>query len=84
MKKTLRYLSLLLAVGTLTLFSLSARFSTAFSAATATPGPKAKPLPLPLDAPAGHSDGILVLGILIFIIIAIPTLISYQNLRSQQ
>lgn len=44
---------------------------------TPTAGPKIKPLPL--AAQAGNSDWIVVLGILIFILIAVPILLRYHT-----
>ena len=84
MKKRIRQLFIALNAGLLTLSIVSARFTAALGAASATPGPKSKTVALLQETQAGHSDGILILGIMIFIIIAIPILVSYRNTRSQQ
>ena len=84
MKKKIRALFILLNAGLLAILILSAQFSTALGAGSATPGPKSKTLAQAMESQAGHSDGILLLGVIIFLIITIPILISYRNLRSQQ
>jgi hypothetical protein len=81
MTNKLRYFGVFLVLGLLALSSLASRFSVPFGQST-TPGPKIKPTPIPLEAQAGHSDGILILGILIFIFIAVPILLRYKDWRS--
>jgi hypothetical protein len=48
---------------------------------TATPIPKIKSI-LPLEAQAGNTNFIIVLGILIFLFIAIPIMLRYKDWRA--
>jgi hypothetical protein len=80
-RKNSRYFGVLLILGTLILLSLSSISSHPFFEPTATPG-KARAATLSLEAQAGHSDGILALGILLFIFIAVPIILRYRDLSS--
>lgn len=82
MKRKIRYFGILLTLGMFTFLSLSSGSSLPFLQPTATPGPKARAAALSLEAQAGHTDGILALGILIFVFIAIPIIMRYRDLRS--
>ncbi|MCX6065245.1 MAG: hypothetical protein NT121_05760 [Chloroflexi bacterium] len=80
LKKTSRYVGALLTLGLLALFSLASHVISPAAQADPTPSPKEKLIPL--VAQAGKSDGILILGILIFIFIAIPILLRYRETKS--
>jgi hypothetical protein len=84
MTKKIRYLGAVLTLGLLAFLGLASRSAVPFLLPTATPGPKARATVLSLESQAGHSDGILVLGILIFIFIAVPIIMRYKDLRSSQ
>jgi len=84
MIKKIRYFGAVLTLGLLALLGLALRSATPFLSPTSTPGPKARTIVLSLESQAGHSDGILVLGILIFIFIAVPIMMRYKDLRSSQ
>ena len=71
-------------LGLLTLLSISSSFSLPFLEPTATPGARARATTLSLEAQAGHSDGILLLGIIIFVFIAVPILLRYRDSRTQR
>ncbi|GEM_PF-2825148 len=81
MKRKIRYiLSAFLPVlpGLLSLVSCT---SPSFVEATGTPGPKARAA-LELAAQAGKTDGIVVLGILIFVFIAVPIILRYRQMKA--
>lgn len=78
--KKLRSFGILLTLGLFALLSLAYRSTSPIFQTSPTPGPKIKPIPL--EAQAGNSDGILVLGILIFILIAIPILLRYRETKA--
>jgi hypothetical protein len=84
MMKKIRYLGAFLILGLLAFLSQASRSLVPFLLSTATPGPKARATALTLESQAGHSDGILVLGILIFIFITVPIIMRYKDLRSPQ
>jgi len=74
----------MLILGLLALLSLASRSPLPFLQATETPGPKLRAAAISLEAQAGHSDGILVLGILIFVFIAVPIILRYKNFGTTQ
>jgi hypothetical protein len=80
MTKILRFLGVFLTLGVLAFLSLSSRLSTTLISSTATPGSKTKAV-LSLESQAGHSDGLLALGIMIFVFIAIPIFMRYRDMR---
>lgn len=67
-------------LGLLALFGLASYINSPAAQADPTPAPKEKLVPL--VAQAGKSDGILILGILIFIFIAIPILLRYRKTKT--
>jgi hypothetical protein len=80
--KKLRSFGILLTLGLFALLSLAYRSTSPFLQTTPTPGPRGKPIPL--EAQAGNSDGILVLGILIFIFIAVPILLRVWETKTSR
>jgi hypothetical protein len=79
MIKTIRYLGILITLGLLIFLGMSSTFPT--PAATPTPTQSATAEEIALKMQAGQSDGILMLGVLIFIFIAVPIVIRYRSLR---
>lgn len=82
MTKKLRYFGIFLVFVLLTLSSLAYRLPAALLQETPTPGPKAKATVAIVDLQAGNTDVIVLLGILIFALIAIPILLHYREWRS--
>ena len=80
--KKIRYFSVLFTLFLLTILSMFSTSPLVMISPSATPGPKVKATALSLEAQAGKSDGILFLGILIFIFIAVPLYLRYRELRS--
>ena len=76
-----RSLAVLFMPGLLAFLSQAACAPAPILQATETPGPKARAA-LALAAQAGNSDGIVVFGILIFVLIAVPIILRYRNLKS--
>ena len=83
MTRKIRYFGLVLTLGLLAILSMASRAPVPSLQGTETPGPKARAA-LALAAQAGKSDGIVVLGILIFMFIAVPIILRYRNLKSSQ
>jgi hypothetical protein len=75
--KKLRYLGLLAILGLLAFLNLAYGSFLPGLEATPTPGPKVKPVSL--AAQAGNSDLIVVLGIMIFVLIAVPILLHFRK-----
>ena len=67
----------------LTLLSISLSGPILFLNPVATPLPKGKASVLALESQVGHSDGILILGVLIFIFTVVPIIIKYRNLHAK-
>jgi hypothetical protein len=82
MTKNLRYFGIFLLFVLLTLSSLAYRLPTALIQEAATPGPKVKATVVAVDLHAGNTDGIIILGILIFAFIAIPILLHFREWRT--
>ena len=81
MRKKTRYFFVFLTTNLLLILSAFSTHTLALVQSLSTPGPKVKaPLP-PIDTP-GQSDGILFLGLLIFVFIAIPLLLYYRKLKT--
>jgi hypothetical protein len=83
MTRKIRYFGVILTLGLLAFLSLASGAPIPFFQATATPTPKMKAV-VSLESQAGHSDGIVVLGILLFVFIAVPIILRYRNLRTQK
>jgi ABC-type phosphate transport system permease subunit len=80
MSARLRSLGILLTLGVLFFASLALRFpASTFQEVTPTPSPDATAVSL--AAQSGHSDGIALLGILIFVIILVPIILARGALR---
>ena len=77
----IRSFAALIISGLLVLMSQAACAPIPIVVATETPGPKARAA-LALAAQAGNSDGIVVFGILIFVMIAVPIILRYRNLKT--
>jgi hypothetical protein len=83
MTKNIRLLSVFFTIILLAFLSFAYQYAGPLAQATATPTlSKARATQLALEAQAGHSDGILLLGILIFIFIAGPIILGYRGLKS--
>ena len=86
----IRFFGLFLTLFLLAFLSLASMVNTAPLAqatATLTVTPtlsRARATAMALEAQAGHSDGILLLGLLIFVFIATPILINYRGTRSNK
>ena len=80
MSKKIRYFGVLLILALLILSSLVYRLPVPFAREIATPEPKGKASLAALQA--GNTDGIVVLGVLIFAFIAIPIFLHYRDWRS--
>lgn len=72
--KILRTVGILLTLLLLAFLSLASQYAAPMTQATTTPISKARATAMALEAQAGHSDGILLLGVLIFVFIATPIL----------
>lgn len=72
--KKLRSLGILTTLSLLAFLSLASQYTAPLAQVTSTPISKARATAMALEAQAGHSDGILLLGVLIFIFIAAPIL----------
>jgi len=81
MTKKLRLLGALLTLSFVILLGLSSQLVKSFFEPTPLLRPRARAMEIYLASQAGHSDGILLIGILIFIFIAIPIIIKYRHLR---
>jgi hypothetical protein len=81
MIRKFRFLIGLFLLSLLAVFSIASRPATLLYQAIATPTPKVRAT-LVIQGQAGNSDGIVFLGILIFVFIAIPLLLKMRNSRS--
>ncbi|MCX6080928.1 MAG: hypothetical protein NTW32_15480 [Chloroflexi bacterium] len=84
MTTKIRSFGVFITIVLLTFLSISSSSPAFLSQPAATPVPKARATAMALEAQAGHSDGILFLGILIFIFIVVPIFIKYMDLRSSR
>jgi len=81
MTKNIGYLGILLTIGLFVFLSLSSAFFPPIPLSVAPDGATAKAPERIIDFQAGQSDGILLLGILIFVFILVPIVIRYRDLR---
>jgi hypothetical protein len=81
MIRKFRFLIGLFVLGLLAVFSIASRPATLLYQATASPSPKARAV-IAISGQAGNSDGIVFLGILIFVFIAVPLLLKVRDSRS--
>jgi len=81
MFKRLRYFVLFVLVSLPLISCVISRVPDVTPEPTATPIPKLKSI-IPLEAQAGDTNFIVVVGILIFLFIAIPILLRYKDWRA--
>lgn len=84
MKKKIRFSIVIITLFVLEILSLTSSKNIPFVSVTQTPKPKLKPILIPLESQAGNSDGILFLGLIIFLIVAIPLILKYREIQSQK
>lgn len=85
MTKKIRLLAVFSTIILLAFLSLASEQSGPLAQATVTPTltiSKVRATQMALEAQAGHSDGILLIGVLIFIFIAAPILLGLRQARS--
>jgi hypothetical protein len=82
MTKKIRYLAGLLTLSLLLLLSILSPASPFNISAAEIPKEKVGAAARALEAQAGNADGILILGVVLFIFIAVPILLRYRILRS--
>jgi amino acid transporter len=82
MTKKIRYFGLILAASALAFSSFAFSNAAPLFQVTDTPGPKVRAA-LALEAQAGNTDGVVFLGILIFVFIAVPLVLHYRGVRLQ-
>lgn len=81
MKRRISVLFIFISLISFSFLGLTSTPTPSVLSATVTPVPRIKVTEVPLDARAGHSEGILIMGILIFLIIAVPIVYRYWNSR---
>lgn len=83
MMSKFRTFGILIMSGLVVFLSTAAQFAPGIVQPAPTALPKAHTETVALDSMIGKSDGILFLGFLIFVFIAIPILIHYHNHKKQ-
>ena len=81
MTRKIRYFGILLTLGLFAFLWLASRALAPAAPVNENLGPKARAA-LALAAQAGKTDGVVFLGILIFMFIATPIILRYRNLRT--